>query len=366
MTVFAQDTDLKAAKKLNWAGHGMIGLIILGSILPLEWSLEGLFRWPMLLKWRDMQLNDILQNIAALVPVGIVYGASRDAETRWRNVTIAAVVSIVLQLVQLWLPDRTPRLTDAVANILGLFIGLGFARATHAMRLFESAPQPIELAILLLLLCYVLLLLLIGQGVGSAMDQWVVHSENSRWIPVARLLVAGFVVRALVDKHSRVIWLFLAFCAACLMFSSWRLPATLLAGGLIAQTLPRRLAIYVASVALVGILLLDGLTPWIPVSRNMIWVPLKSLLAGTSMSSFVTLAWKLFCWSSLALFLCSILKRGRMIIACVATLVAGIEVAQMHIASGFPDVTDILLAAGMSGLVVLAVQQAGQRLGTMP
>jgi glycopeptide antibiotics resistance protein len=373
MTVNAQHTDLKAAKRLNWAGHAMMGLIILGSILPLTWSAEGWFRWPMLLNWRDMQLTDILQNVAALVPVGIVYGASRDAETRWRNVAVVAICTVLLQLVQLWLPARTPRLTDAVANIFGVLLGLGFARATHAMRKFSSAPQPIELAILLLLLCYMLLLQLIEQGAGSAMDQWLMRSgifASNHWLPTARMLVAGYVARALVAKQSRAIWLFLGICAICLAFgpdvANWQLAVAILAGGLIAQILPRRVALPVASIALVAILLWDGLTPWLPASRTMTWMPLKSLLMSASMAAFVTLAWKLFSWSSLALFLCSQLERGRTIIVCVAGLVASIEFAQMYIASGFPDITDILLAAGLSGLVVLTVQQSGQHLGHTP
>jgi glycopeptide antibiotics resistance protein len=368
-SVFIQETDLKAAKRLRRAGHVMMALIVLGSILPLHWSLGGLDRWPLLLKWRDMQPYDILQNIAALVPVGIVYGASRDAESRWRSLALAALVAVLLQFVQLLLPDRTPRLTDAVANIAGLILGLGFARATHMMRKIPGTPQPIELAILLLLLSYLLLLLLIAQGFSSAMDQWLMQTGNFAvgWkLPLAQFVIAGFVARALVAGHDRAMWLFIVFGAGCLLAShNANLAPAFVGGALAAQFLPRRAVEHGAIAALLAVLLWDGLTPWIPLSRNMIWVPLKSMLMHTSMSGFVTLAWKLFCWSSLTLFLCQYIKQGRGVMLLVTLLVATLEFAQTYIASGFPDITDVLLAAGMSGLVVLAVQQSGQRLGQL-
>jgi glycopeptide antibiotics resistance protein len=365
--VFAQDTDLKAAKRLRWAGHAMMALIVLGSILPLHWSLDSAARWPLLFKWRDMQPYDILQNVAALMPVGVVYGASRDAEARWRSLLFAALVAVLLQLVQLWLPDRTPRLTDALANILGLALGLGFARATHAMRKIPGAPQPIELAILLLLLSYMLLLCLIEQGFAKAMDQWLMRAGQfavGLKFPAAQLFIAGFVGRALVAGHERAMWLFLLLCAACLLLGpSPALALAFLTGAALAQFAPRHIALVAAVIAVLVVLLWDGLTPWIPLSRQMTWVPLKSMLTHTSMSSFVSLAWKLFCWSSLSLFLCYFARQGRTVLLFVTTLVAAIEVTQMFIASGFPDVTDIILAAGISGLVVLAVQQSGQQLG---
>jgi glycopeptide antibiotics resistance protein len=365
--VFAQDTDLKAAKRLRWAGHAMMALIVLGSILPLHWSVESAARWPLLFKWRDMQPYDILQNVAALIPVGVVYGASRDVEARWRALLLAALVAVLLQLVQLWLPDRTPRLTDALANIAGLALGWGFARATHAMRKIPGAPQPIELAILLLLLSYLLLLCLIEQGFAKTTDQWLMRAGQfavGLKFPLAQLFIAGFAGRALVAGHERAMWLFLLLCAVFLLLGpSPVLALAFLAGAGLAQFAPRRIAITAAVIALCAVLLWDGLTPWISLSRQMTWVPLKSLLANASMSSFVSLAWKLFCWSSLSFFLCYFVRQGRTILASVTVLVAAMEVTQMYIASGFPDVTDIILAAGMSGLVVLAVQQSGQQLG---
>ncbi len=367
--MFAQETDLKAAKRVRFAGHAMMALIVLGSILPLHWSLNGFGRWPLLFKWRDMQPYDILQNIAALVPVGIVYGASRDAEARWRSLALAGLVAVLLQFVQLLLPDRTPRLTDAVANIAGLILGLGFARTTHMMRKIPSAPQPIELAILLLLLSYLLLLLLIAQGFASVMDQWLMQTGNFAvgWkVPLAQFVIAGFVARALVVGHGRAMWLFLLLGGGCLLASrSTNLALAFVGGALIAQILPRRALELTAIAALLAVLLWDGLTPWIPLSRHMIWIPLQSMLTHTSMSSFVTLAWKFFCWSSLTLFLCQHIRQGRVVLGLVTVLVATLEFAQMYIASGFPDITDVILAAGVSGLVVLAVQQSGQRLGEL-
>jgi glycopeptide antibiotics resistance protein len=368
--VFAPDTDPKATQRLRLAGHIMVGFIILGSLLPLHWSHLGFNRWPLLFNWRDMQPYDVFQNIAALVPVGIVYGASRDAAGRWRSISIASVIMVVLQLAQLWLPDRSPRLTDAVANGAGLVAGLVLARATHMMRKIPGAPQPVELAILLVLLCHVAIIAMINEGMTSVMDQWLLQMGNfvGDWaLPGAKMLVAGFVVRALVNTHTQVIWIFITLCAACLAMShtamTVRLALALLAGALAAQCLPRRWAVLIAVAALITIILWEGLTPWIPLHRDMTWIPMKSLLTRTSMVSYVTLSWKIFCWSSLALFLSEIFKQGRSIIAFIVALVGTIEIAQMHIASGFPDVTDIMLAAVVAALVVLAVQQAGLQLG---
>jgi glycopeptide antibiotics resistance protein len=365
---YTEDKNQKAAQRLGWAGHVMLAMIVFGSILPLTWSWEGIARWPLLLNWRDMQLPDFLQNVAAFAPVGVVYGASRERAMVWRFAGVAIVVAFALQLIQLWLPERTPRFSDAVANSIGLFAGLAFARVAHSLRRLPSAPVPVEVAILLLLLCHAILIMMIEQGAGGAWDRWLLHKEDSAdfWHFLSmRLFVAGFAVRAIVEKHHRVMWLFLLLCAACLALGQSRLSlfmgVAVLVGGLCAQWLPRKIANIMAIAALVSVVLWEGLTPWIPVSREMIWMPIKSLLMGAGLVSFVTLAWKLFCWGALTLLLCAWPLRGRVIMVLVAGLTACIEITQMHIASGFPDVTDILLAAGLSGLVVLVVQQSARK-----
>ncbi len=347
----------------------MLGMVVFGSILPLHWSWEGVSRWPMLFYWRDMQLPDILQNVAAFAPIGVVYGASRGKLKMLGCVIFAIGVAVALQFVQLWLPDRTPRLSDALANAIGLIVGLVFASATHRLRRLPGAPLPIDVAILLLLLCYFVLILLVERGAGAVMDQWLLHAGNDSGASLQfalKLLVLGFVVRAMIEHHDVSVWLFLFLCAACLAASKsasivW-LSVAILAGGAAAQWMPRKMANIMAIQAILATLLWEGLTPWIAVSRNMNWIPLQSMLISSSLAGFVTLAWKLFCWSALARLLCFWPLRGRLIMFLVALPTAVVEFAQMFIASGFPDITDVLLAAGLGGLVVLVVQQSGDRM----
>jgi glycopeptide antibiotics resistance protein len=369
---FAPEIDLKAARKLRWAGHVMLAMIVFGSILPLQWSWEGVGRWPLLFNWQNILLPDFLQNIAAFGPVGVVYGASRDRAAVWRCVLLAVAVAVGLQLVQLWLPARSPALTDAFANSLGLMAGIGFAAATHKLRHVPASPLPIDVAILLLLLCHFLMIFLIEFGAGDVMDQWLLHAggdADAKIKAVAKLLVAGLVVRAMIKGHNSAVWLFLLLCTACGLFGASLTPAwlalILLAGGLAAQWMPRTTSNMLAIAALLVVQLWEGLTPWVPVSRDMNWVPLQSLLRTSNLAAFVTLAWKLFCWSALARLLCHWHLRGRTITLLVAGLTGMIECAQMFLASGFPDITDILLAAGLSGLVVLVVQQSGDETGAL-
>jgi len=80
-------------------------------------------------------LDDIAVNILGFMPFGfIVYGYRRLAKPGGRGwnlvwtVCVGAVVSLVIELTQVWLPNRTSSATDLVTNTLGTFLGALLAR----------------------------------------------------------------------------------------------------------------------------------------------------------------------------------------------------------------------------------------------
>ena len=128
-------------------GHSLLiperYVVLQKRVLELPWG-------PDPIEWSD--LDDIAINILGFMPFGfIVYRYRRLAKPdgRFWNVLWAvcagAVVSLVIELTQVWLPDRTSSATDLVTNALGTFLGALLARklqsrTTPAVNASEIKP----------------------------------------------------------------------------------------------------------------------------------------------------------------------------------------------------------------------------------
>jgi VanZ family protein len=90
------------------------------------------------------EVDDIAINILGFVPFGfMVYCFRRLAKPDGRGGTIVwaicagAAVSLVIELIQVWLPDRTSSVTDLFSNTLGTLLGALIARGIAA-RIFPA------------------------------------------------------------------------------------------------------------------------------------------------------------------------------------------------------------------------------------
>jgi Concanavalin A-like lectin/glucanases superfamily/VanZ like family len=71
-------------------------------------------------------LADGLANLALFLPLGLAVGCWRGPV--WRGLMFAAMVSLSVELAQLWIPGRDPSVSDLVFNNLGVALGVCIAR----------------------------------------------------------------------------------------------------------------------------------------------------------------------------------------------------------------------------------------------
>ena len=112
-------------------------------VLELPWA-------PDPIEWSD--LDDIAINILGFMPLGfLVYRYRQLAKPDGRGwnvvwaVCAGAVISLAIELTQIWLPNRTSSATDLVTNALGTFLGALLARklqsgTTPAVNASEIKP----------------------------------------------------------------------------------------------------------------------------------------------------------------------------------------------------------------------------------
>lgn len=83
---------------------------------------------------------EFLLNILLFVPLGMVLGSLR----RVRLLPLAVALSVTVELLQFLYPDRSPKVTDVIANSMGAL--LGYLAFVVAVTLLERRrPQPVPL-----------------------------------------------------------------------------------------------------------------------------------------------------------------------------------------------------------------------------
>ena len=91
--------------------------------------------------WKDLvddhpDYPDIVANILGFVPFGFCYFLYRralkpnqSAANALRAVLAGSAVSLTIEIIQAWLPDRVSSMTDLLTNIAGTVLGVALAMA---------------------------------------------------------------------------------------------------------------------------------------------------------------------------------------------------------------------------------------------
>jgi VanZ like family len=100
--------------------------------------------WPK--TWNRSTAQDVVENIAGFVPLGLITVLAYSAESRksaYRaliiSVLVGGLLSLTIELLQVYLPSRDSSLCDLLTNILGAALGgvLGFV-------IFYRANTPVH------------------------------------------------------------------------------------------------------------------------------------------------------------------------------------------------------------------------------
>lgn len=337
--------------------------------------------------------GDVLVNIALYIPFGM---AAFAWFRRWRRsllgwfvpVLLGALLSGMVEMLQLFVPGRHCSTVDLVCNIAGSAVGVlaGWVfEELGAIRFIETRAHVrivglVDRAALALLFCGAAWLVfpLFPVGGRTVLRQKIVLFLHASPAPVAFLtaavcwLVAGRLLAAAGRPAARK-WLgFATLLIPAQILIVYRQPVwPELLGAAIGFVLFVLLRSRVPDLALalvfVSMLLLRGLAPFdfTDVPAEFTWVPLNGFLAMDWREGMVVLLEKLFFYGTAVWLFRAAGQRLTIAAATVAGVLAVIEVAQMWLPAHTSEITDPLLALAMAG-VIKACQPNVVPLGARP
>jgi hypothetical protein len=317
-----------------WLAMILLAALTAGSLYPFEWGDFRPREWTLFISVGSAQQPDFVFNILMMIPYGLLVPLWRWPKlTRKRDMAVAILLGLVVcvgvQVAQLWLPRRSAQIDDAIANSYGLLIGMALFALLRPL-----APSAERTA------------------------RW----DGGAWggILVLSLLFAGLalpIAAAFAGQSWRADLLALWTSAASL---GDPVPAVYTAASLaliavivrsLLGDLPSRRLMLFATLLLCSAILFDALWPFTrhvtPAPIN--WVPL-ALSGGPEMLAISNIAREM-AWSA-GLIWCLRrlgLRWPRLALLCPG-FIAQCELLQTEMASGYPDVTDVLF---MATLVVM-------------
>jgi len=353
-------------------------LITYGSIYPFEFRMENDFGEALrtLLSTYDGQTRrgDILGNVALFLPFGF-FGIpallrSRSFLSRALVVFLLGfILSLGLQVAQIFVPGRQPALVDVYWNLLGMGIGLVGGRliplttTTRGLSIDRSSAFP-----LLLIGSWVAYRLIPFvptidfQEIKDSLKPLLLNPEFSfvrtlhnttGWLVVATLWRRS-VPRSLPDGY--LLLLVPVVYALEVGIISNAITVSNVAGASVALCvwfgLLRRMdGRYAIMALLVGLsLVVRGLEPFeIGLGREkFLWIPFTGFLGGSMQHNTAVMFEKVFFYGAFIWLLVSIRVSWLAAVGLGVVLTAGIEWAQIYFGPHSPEITDPLLMAGMA------------------
>jgi VanZ family protein len=315
--------------------------------------------------------------VAIYIPAGIAgHLAFRRRQANWiaftAPVAICALLSVVIEIAQLWVPSRDTSLLDFVTNVTGAITGVILAAILEdALPVLHSSAsrKPADRSALALLGCagaWMLFPLMPIIGRTALRYKLAIFREAHVFDPVTIVsmamvwLAAGELLQASRLPAARKLILFsvLIVPARFFVISQDPLPAEIIGAllGALAYARLRAPNRVLIAAAFIGTIVLRGLTPFhfLRQSLPFSWIPFTGFL-HMEWQQGTTMAAEKFFWYGTAVWL---LRRARVPKFAALALVAGallaIEIAQTHLANHIAEITDPLLAiaAGWSVFVL--------------
>jgi VanZ family protein len=138
---------------IPWLTAAVIALVAYGSLYPFNFKADahdGLLSALAQLSWARAGRGDRISNVLLYLPLGFcLYLWLNTRFKRGRSVAMATLLgtllSLVIEVAQVYLPSRVPSLTDLVLNsggtLLGAIGGLGWVGLTHLMHMPSRAEK---------------------------------------------------------------------------------------------------------------------------------------------------------------------------------------------------------------------------------
>lgn len=360
----------RARRATRWLAVLCAVLVTHGSLYPWRFAWPSSFAeaWNHMMNQRSWWtgLGDVVGNIVLFVPVSVLGVAMLRATRRplWPGIAgvmvVGVVFAFVLQVAQIFVPQRDAALSDVVWNAVGLLLGLLFAAPLLQLPTARLRAPHFRLPLVFVVLWLVLqwwpivprldwqhikdalkpLLLYPRWRTITALDAalslaLVAHflrplRHRAGWL-VALPLMAAFgtllVERQFLTVSRTVGWL----CGALLGWLAWRLPA-------------RAAAALGASTALLWFTF-DELRPFrFGESLEVFhWMPFAALLEGSLSANTLALTWQLFWLGSALVLLHGIGARAIGLAVLLSGWALLLELLQTLLPGRVADITPALL-----------------------
>jgi len=313
-------------------------------------------------------VRDTVVNVALYAPLGMS-GYLAFKKKPWLPLLLGFLLSVSMELVQLFVPGRNTSLVDVATNVLGTIAGLGLgflfdqiAGPGYAGEItpFSSLPSADKSALILLFIWTGALLFPFFPQVGSSIPiqriKLFFAAPLFALVPfvsaAASWLAAGFLMRAAGLRSPRL-FLALSLLAIPVQFfivNHQPVPSELsgaICGFLFFTGLGglRKPALWVALAFLIAILI-RGLSPFhfATQSQGFSWIPFAGFLATEWQYGLLVLLEKSFYYgTAIWLFNASGIRLTAAAAITAATL-AFIEIAQIHLPGRTAEMTDPLMA----------------------
>jgi glycopeptide antibiotics resistance protein len=293
-------------------GFFILALISYGSVYPFQIGGDGIARLPQLFSVGSQITTDIIENILAFIPVGAAFAIKTNPKVRRSDYKFAVLIAVMLQILQLWMPSRTPAMTDALYNIAGLLIGwFGIVGVRWFVRVTGNRFSTMGLALTGLFLLHVAF---VGVMITGKVGNWSQIITRAEWR--ANPFIEPFVPIA-AGAFACIILLMARGAARNLWLTTWLLG---------------------------GAIILLALTPIRPGQLPFQWQPFASLAYGFSYALGASLTWKFFSYAALAQALFRLRVDVVGIFVCLPMAVLLLEYLQTKLSSGSPDITEPIWA----------------------
>jgi len=313
---------------------------------------------------------DIVVNVCFYLPLGVlgVLGWRKKSSTAGRWVALAAFgasLSLVLETIQAWIPERESSQLDVLTNTIGTITGarLGVALAalvpSELRRVLASPPRPMPAVLIAAWLVSqwfpFLPILHIPQFSESL--HALVEVSSVRWIDLADAFVFALLIGRLLREALTTFAYQIALVGACLVLPArlfivvgavpWPLAAVFAAGLLVSHLVLTRIDFGIRLLAAAALLLIAvrELSPFdfSVTAEPFYWIPFSGFLEATRDSAIRVTSGKFFLYGATVWMLRESGASLWRATGIVGGLLAAGEYAQRYLPGRIPETTDPLL-----------------------
>jgi VanZ family protein len=335
-------------------------------------------------------LRDAVVNICIYMPLGFiahfVFGKIRwPLLGLYGPVLLGLVLSTAVELTQLYTPHRDTSLIDVVTNVIGSALGVAVAVLFEKMAgplprrsLRIPIDSPISPGALMLVFCWAAWLLF---PFFFRLSQYELHRRLSVFVyspafslvpfvsAVAVWFTLGLLMTAAGIRRSVALLGLSILAIPAQFFIAERQPAPsdllgAIAGFLLFAPRPRAKPVTKTEAWAFSVLLvLRGLSPFrfVPASAGFTWIPFVATLNADWQPAILVMLGKICYYASAIWLLRASGMRLLRAAATVAAILAGIEIAQIHLPGRTPETTDPLLALVMGFVLLILSRETGRR-----